>query len=483
MNSRNLLLIPLLLIAAVLAAGCTDNSGPGTATQSPTTPVPTPQVTVSVNATYPVPAQITTVPELVAFVADAAASAREDGREKAVAAFNDPKGAFVSGNVHIFAIQYDGTLLADALEPGIVGTNIWNMTDSFGTPLVQNMAETARFGRGYVTYTYPNPGQNYTVEPETTVVEDIDGTYFIAAGMYGAESNVNNPVIVNKTAIQPDVDDLVTYVNGAVAYARANGKVRSLAVFSDPKGPFIVGDLVITAFDVNGTTLASPPYAPELMKYHINLINYQDRDGVETIRGLRDVAREGGGFYYSLSKVTVNGKKVYVPIINYVEPVDGNWWISSGIVVPEYAHILTGNLTGIQARDNTREALYDLVTRAVSFAKANAKEKTFAEINDPHGQFVTGDLFVWAESSNGTILADPFFKSGIGRNQIDYVDRYGMRTTRVGIEAMKNGTGFSHALFPNTAINGTMDVPKLIYMKAVDDTWWIGSGVYGIEVQ
>lgn len=58
-----------------------------------------------------------------------------------------------------------------------------------------------------------------------------------------------------------------------------------------------------------------------------------------------------------------------------------------------------------------------------------------------------------------------------------------MKTTQVGVEAMKNGTGFSHALFPNTAVNGTADVPKLIYMKAVDDTWWIGSGVYGIEVR
>jgi hypothetical protein len=58
-----------------------------------------------------------------------------------------------------------------------------------------------------------------------------------------------------------------------------------------------------------------------------------------------------------------------------------------------------------------------------------------------------------------------------------------MKTTRVGIDAMENGTGFSHALFPNTAMNGTADVPKLIYMKAVDDTWWIGSGVYGVEVK
>jgi hypothetical protein len=32
-------------------------------------------------------------------------------------------------------------------------------------------------------------------------------------------------------------------------------------------------------------------------------------------------------------------------------------------------------------------------------------------------------------------------------------------------------------------VNGTSDVPKLIYMKTVDDTWWIGGGVYGVEVR
>ena len=57
-----------------------------------------------------------------------------------------------------------------------------------------------------------------------------------------------------------------------------------------------------------------------------------------------------------------------------------------------------------------------------------------------------------------------------------------MKTTRVGIDAMQNGTGFSHALFQDTASNGTALVPKLIYMKAVDDAWWIGGGVYGVAV-
>lgn len=81
------------------------------------------------------------------------------------------------------------------------------------------------------------------------------------------------------------------------------------------------------------------------------------------------------------------------------------------------------------------------------------------------------------------MLADPYWRSGIGQNFIDYTDLYGMKTTKVGIDAMRNGTGFSHALFPDTAVNGTAMIPKLTYQKAIDGSWWIGSGAYGIEVR
>ena len=301
--------------------------------------------------------------------------------------------------------------------------------------------------------------------------------------MFASEGAIYPSVVLNTSGTQPGVDDLVTYVKGAVTYARANGKEKALQAFSDPKGQFVKGELVMMAFDYNGTNLAAPPYSPELTKYRINLLNYNDPDGVATIRGLRDIARNGGGFFYTVANVKVNGNEVYMPKIDYAEPVDGEWWIFSGVIVPGYARNGSGSLTGIQVRNHSKDELYDLVNQAVAFAKTNGEVKTLAEINNSTGRFVHGDLFVWAESTNGTLLADPFWKSGIGVNYIDYADRYGMKTTRVGIDAMENGTGFSHALFPNTAANGTADVPKLIYMKAVDDTWWIGGGVYGVDVK
>ncbi|HEU17123.1 MAG TPA: histidine kinase, partial [Methanolinea sp.] len=239
----------------------------------------------------------------------------------------------------------------------------------------------------------------------------------------------------------------------------------------------------IAAFDYNGTTIVAPPYSPELAEYHVNLVNFHDPDGVAAIRGLRDLARDGGGFLYMVARVKVDGKEVSVPRIAYAEPVDDEWWVYSAIIVPGYAGIATGDLPGFQVRNHTREELYERVALAVEFAKASGMEKTLAEINDPEGRFVTGDLFVWAESSDGTLLADPFWKSAIGENEWEYADAYGVKITQVGVRAMENGTGFSHAIFPDTAVDDAPDQHKLIFMKEVDESWWIGSGIYGLHVE
>jgi signal transduction histidine kinase len=479
MTTRTIILVLAILLSSGLFAGCIENLPPEN--QAPQQGTPSPATTV-VTTPHPSSMAITTTPDLIAFVDRAVLYARENGKEKAIPVFNAPDGIFSTGNLYVFAEGYDGTALAEPFEHEIVGTNILDITDSFGTPVVRNLGETARFGKGLVSYAYPNPRNNYTVEQKISVVEDVDGTYYVGAGIYASDGEIYPSVVLNTSGKQPDVADLVGYVKSAVAYAQANSKEKSLAVFNDPHGPFVQGQLVIMAFDYNGTNLASPPYAPEVALNRMNLVNYHDPDGVDTIRGMRNLAQDGGGVFYTVAKVTADGKEVYLPKINYAEPVDENWWLFSGIIDPSYSQAVAGNMTGITVRDYSREELYDMVNRAVRYAQENGKEKTLAEINNPDGMFVDGDLYVWAETTGGTLLADPFWKSGIGQNYIDFADVYGMKTTKVGIDAMQNGTGFSHALFPNTAENGTAFVPKLIYMKPVDENWWIGGGIYGIEV-
>lgn len=472
MPHRTVLLVALIAVMA-LAAGCIQappaNATPGT----------TPAVTAPATPSAP----ITTSADLIAFVHRAASFARENGRETAVEAFNARNGSFVVGNVHVFAVDYNGTLLADPGELGSVGTNISTMTDFFGLPLVQRLGETARFGIGLVSHDAPGPANVSVAEPWLTVVEDVDGAYYVAAGFSASEGDVFPSLVMNTTAAKADRVDLVARVKSAVAYVREHGKETAVATFNDPEGGFARDGPAIMALDYNGTSLASPPYAPEVAANRVNLLNYNDPDGVGTIRGMRDLARSGGGFLYTVARVSVGTTDAFVPKVNYAEPIDDTWWLFAGVVDPAYAEVAAGNLTGIPLRKHSRPELYDLVSRAVDTARTNGSALALAAINDPGGPFVHGDLFVWAEGTNGTVLADPFWKEGIGQNYLDFTDQNGMKTTRVGIDAMQNGTGFSHALFRDTASNGTALVPKLVYMEAVDDSWWIGGGIYGVEVK
>ena len=324
------------------------------------------------------------------------------------------------------------------------------MTDRYGVPLVRHLEETAGYGIGYVSYDYPNPKNNNAIEPKLSVVADVDGTYYVGAGAYAGSGMVYPSSALGPATRNYTVAGLSAFVKDAVAYAKENGKEKAFAAFSDRNGRFADGELTIIAVDYNGTMLASS-ISPDTAKDRINLINYHDPDGVTTIREMRDLARQGGGFSYTVATVTKDNKTYYAPKIDYAEPVDDTYWIFSGIIVPEYEQLREGNLTGITVRNHTRTDLYDLVDRAVTYAKANGKEKTLAEINNPDGQFVQGDLFVWAESFDGTVLADPYWKEGIGKNWMNYSDPYGAKTTVVSINAIKSGTGFTHAMFPDTA--------------------------------
>ena len=54
---------------------------------------------------------------------------------------------------------------------------------------------------------------------------------------------------------------------------------------------------------------------------------------------------------------------------------------------------------------STPEQAKALLSEAVSFYKANGRDKAFAEINNRRGKFVQGDLYIFVYASNGVIAA------------------------------------------------------------------------------
>jgi len=125
----------------------------------------------------------------------------------------------------------------------------------------------------------------------------------------------------------------------------------------------------------------------------------------------------------------------------------------------------------------TNETLVAFVDEAARYAQAHGKENALAEFSNPNGSFVRGELYIYAYDFEDIVLAHPFSPELIGTNRTNERDAYGNLYSYKFINAAKSGSGFVRFPYSNPARNGTIE-EKLGYVKKVDDTWWLGSGIY-----
>ena len=163
-RGTTLILAAVLAITIVMAAGC----GGTKKTQG--------------QATTP-KGKILTRQQVVDFVDEAIRYAKANGREKAVAEFNNPKGHFVRGELYIYAYDWNGIALANGGNPALAGQNLINMTDPNGVKVIQALIKVARSGGGWVSYTWPYP-KTKTNEPKLGYANRVDDAWWLGSGMY-----------------------------------------------------------------------------------------------------------------------------------------------------------------------------------------------------------------------------------------------------------------------------------------------------------
>ena len=166
-------LIVLVLSLALLTAGCTQEqteivppSGNNTEIQ---------QETYTSNAT------------LIAFVDRAAAYARTNGKEKALAEFNDLKGSFIEGELYIYAYDFNGTTLAHPVNPEKVGINRMNEGDT-GIFLSEVM-ESVKKGDEFNQIEYINPTHDRRLESKLVYAVEVDDDWWLGSGIYTGPVN------------------------------------------------------------------------------------------------------------------------------------------------------------------------------------------------------------------------------------------------------------------------------------------------------
>lgn len=121
--------------------------------------------------------------EAMALVKKAAAYMKANGKDKAIAAFNDPKGPFVDRDLYIFAIDTTGLTVANGSNAKLVGKNVMSMKDQDDKPFIKQFMELgASTGKGWVDYRWINP-VSQKIETKSTYIEKIDGL-IVGCGIY-----------------------------------------------------------------------------------------------------------------------------------------------------------------------------------------------------------------------------------------------------------------------------------------------------------
>ncbi|HWQ67245.1 MAG TPA: cache domain-containing protein [Methanospirillum sp.] len=124
--------------------------------------------------------------------------------------------------------------------------------------------------------------------------------------------------------------------------------------------------------------------------------------------------------------------------------------------------------------------LIDFVNEAVVYAQRVGKEAALKEFSLQNGSFTRGDQYIWAYDTAGVNLAHPFHPEFVGVNKLSLTDSKGFRMIEAMRDTALNGSGYVPYLYENPVTG--MNEEKLAYVKRVDDTWWLASGVYGGEL-
>ncbi|MDC8760863.1 cache domain-containing protein [Janthinobacterium fluminis] len=123
--------------------------------------------------------------EATALVKKAVAYVKANGRDKAFAEFNNPKGQFVDRNLYIFVYNLKGTNLAigNGSSAKMVGKDLSDMRDAEGTYLIKGMIAIANSkGSGWFDYKWPNPVSK-AIEQKSSYIEKLDDI-LIGCGIY-----------------------------------------------------------------------------------------------------------------------------------------------------------------------------------------------------------------------------------------------------------------------------------------------------------
>jgi ABC-type uncharacterized transport system substrate-binding protein len=140
-----------------------------------------------------------------------------------------------------------------------------------------------------------------------------------------------------------------------------------------------------------------------------------------------------------------------------------------------------------KSEQGTKEEARALAEKAADWFRKYGKEKTLEEITragrEKKGEFRDRDLYIFAYDFHGVCLAQGDNPKLVGQNLFDWQDADGRYNIRGHIDlATRKGSGWSPVYKWTNPVTKKIEA-KMTYIKKIDDTLWIGCGVYGKEAR
>jgi len=337
-----------------------------------------------------------------------------------------PLGRFVYGDLYLFALGFDGEIMAQGDVPGLIGQN------AFSRPENQAIINKLKGADDAVWLEYISKKARKVTYAEK-VKDDKGREYFIACGYY--------PEVGRK-----EVADLLS--RGYV-YMQRHGVEAASNAFSDKRSDeFRYGDLWIFVYDYQGKCIAhggNPDFVGS------NGWHEKDDDGKYFVQAFIQKAKDGGGW--------VDYKEKNSFRFVYIEDIK---------VGVDYYAIGCGLYPSEKP-----EAMQLLVKSAESFLKDVSKEKAFGEFVKKEGKFVKGDLelFVFDDKGICYVYGDEF--NIIWKNLFDLKDDDGRPFVKLFINTAKQGGG--RVIYK---VNGKTKSAFVVEVKKGAKTFVVGSSCY-----
>ncbi len=123
-----------------------------------------------------------------AMVDAALAHVKKAGPEQAYKDFTDKSNTdWHKKDLYVFVYSMDNIGLAQGANEKLIGKNITDLKDQNGKLFIQEFAQTAKKGGGWVAYDWAHPVTK-KVEPKVSYIQKIDGVEaYVGAGVYASK--------------------------------------------------------------------------------------------------------------------------------------------------------------------------------------------------------------------------------------------------------------------------------------------------------